>query len=236
MAVRILKNNIGSEIAKRFPFILIDECQDLSGNELEVLRQLKENGCCIHFIGDLNQSIYEFKRVSPDNIADYVKDFEKYTLSNNFRSCTEIVSFQKKLIGKSGSISQNVESKFGNHSLVYIEYRTPEEAIEKYVRLLDSMGCKEYDNKILVKQNALRKQLEKTTQNEFDTKELLLDKTRFDIQEMIKKYGGIFRGHLHRKACFDRTAPASAGCVRLRRRAKDPSGFLQSSGQCDQIQ
>lgn len=127
---------------------------------MEVLRQLKENGCCIHFIGDLNQSIYEFKRVSPDNIADYVKDFEKYTLSNNFRSCTEIVSFSEKLIGKSGSISQNVESKFGNHSLVYIEYRTPEEAIEKYVRLLDSMGCKEYDNKILVKQNALRKQLE----------------------------------------------------------------------------
>ena len=41
LAVRILKNNIGSEIAKRFPFILIDECQDLSGNELEVLRQLK---------------------------------------------------------------------------------------------------------------------------------------------------------------------------------------------------
>ena len=150
LAVRILKKNIGSEIAKRFPFILIDECQDLSGNELEVLRQLKENGCCIHFIGDLNQSIYEFKRVSPDNIADYVKDFEKYTLSNNFRSCTEIVSFSEKLIGKSGSISQNVESKFGNHSLVYIEYRTPEEAIEKYVRLLDSMGCKEYDNKILV--------------------------------------------------------------------------------------
>lgn len=36
------------------------------------------------------------------------------------------------------------------------------------------MGCKEYDNKILVKQNALRKQLEKTTQNEFDTKEPLV--------------------------------------------------------------
>ena len=48
------------------------------------------------------------------------------------------------------------------------------EVVEKYVRLLDSMGCKEYDNKILVKQNTLRKQLEKTTQNEFDTKEPLV--------------------------------------------------------------
>lgn len=63
LAVRILKKNIGTEIAKRFPLILIDECQDLSGNELEVLRQIQEKGCCIHLIGDLHQSIYDFKRV-----------------------------------------------------------------------------------------------------------------------------------------------------------------------------
>lgn len=36
------------------------------------------------------------------------------------------------------------------------------------------MGCKEYDNRIFVKQNSLRKQLEKTTQNKLDTKEPLI--------------------------------------------------------------
>lgn len=174
LAVRILKKNIGNEIAKRFPFILIDECQDLSGNELEVLRHLQEKGCCIHFIGDLNQSIYEFKRVNPDIILDYIKDFEKYALNSNFRSCKEIVAFSEQLIGKSDSISQNVESKFGNQALVYIEYKTPEEAVEKYVNLLDKMGCKRYNNRILVKQNSLRKQLEKSTKNGFDTKEPLV--------------------------------------------------------------
>lgn len=174
LAVRILKKNIGTEIAKRFPLILIDECQDLSGNELEVLRQLQEKGCCIHFIGDLKQSIYEFKRVNPDIIADYIKDFEKYTLNSNFRSCKEIVSFSEQLIGKTGSNSQNVESKFGNQALVYIEYETPEEAVEKYENLLDRMGCKTYNNRILVKQNSLRKQLEKSTSNGFDTKESLV--------------------------------------------------------------
>ncbi|MFR8180561.1 MAG: UvrD-helicase domain-containing protein [Dorea sp.] len=37
LAVRILKNDIGSLIAKRFPVIIIDECQDLSANELKYL-------------------------------------------------------------------------------------------------------------------------------------------------------------------------------------------------------
>lgn len=174
LAVRILKKNIGTEIAKRFPLILIDECQDLSGNELEVLRQIQEKGCCIHLIGDLHQSIYDFKRVNPDIIAEYIKDLKKYELNSNFRSCKEIVSFSEKLIGKSNSISENVESKFGNQALVYVEYKTPEEAVEKYASLLDRMGCKAYKNRILVKQNSLRKQLERSTKNEFDTKEPLI--------------------------------------------------------------
>lgn len=174
LAVKVLKSSIGNEIVKRFPLILIDECQDLSGNELKVLQQLKEKGCCIHFIGDLNQSIYEFKRVNPEEIAEYVKDFQKYTLTSNFRSCEEIVRFSEKLIDQEESVSRNVESKFKEGSLVYIEYKTPEEAIEKYVKLLTVLNCDQYNNKILVKQNSLRKQLEKATQEDFDSKEPLV--------------------------------------------------------------
>jgi len=174
LAVSILKKNIGDEIAKRFPFIYIDECQDLAGNELEVLSQLKAKGCHIHFIGDLNQSIYEFKRVNPDNVAEYIQDFKIYVLKYNFRSCKEIVNFSEKLLNQSESTSREVESKFGSQALVYIEYKTPEDAIEKYVKLLADLGCDQYVNRILVKQNALRKQLEKSTQNEVDTKEPLI--------------------------------------------------------------
>lgn len=174
LAVRIIRSDIGNEIVKRFPVILIDECQDLSGNELEVLRQLKEKGCCLHFIGDLNQSIYEFKRVNPDIIAEYVQSFQKYHLKKNFRSCKEIVNLSEQLMGQSESVSQGVESKFREQALVYIEYDTPEDAVKKYVDLLEKMGCKHYDNRILVKQNSLRKQLERATKDKYDTKEPLI--------------------------------------------------------------
>ena len=174
LAVKIVRSDIGNEIAKRFPIILIDECQDLSGNELEVLHQLKEKGCCLHFIGDLNQSIYDFKRVNPDIIAEYVNNFQKYNLTRNFRSCKEIVDFSEQLIGQTESVSQDVESKFKEHALIYIEYETPEDAVKKYVDLLGKLGCKHYDSRILVKQNSLRKQLERTTKDKYDTKEPLV--------------------------------------------------------------
>lgn len=173
-AVRVLKKDMGEEIVKRFPLILIDECQDLSGNELAVLRQLKEKDCHVHFIGDLNQSIYEFKRVNPDEINEYIKDFTEFKLNSNFRSCKEIVSLSERLITQSESVSENIESKFGKQALVYIEYKSPEDAIQKYVKLLNELGCNDYDNRILVKQNSLRKQLEKSTKSGMDTKESLI--------------------------------------------------------------
>lgn len=174
LAVRILKSSIGEEIAKRFPLILIDECQDLSGNELEVLQELKEKGCHIHFIGDLNQSIYEFKQVDQSKIEDFVSDFQKYALRTNFRSCKEIVCLSKELLEQPEDIKWCTKNNRCENALVYIEYSEPEEAVKKYVELLESMGWEEYDNMILVKQNSLRKQLEESVRNDFDTKEPLI--------------------------------------------------------------
>ena len=76
LAEKVLATNAGARIAKRFPVIFIDECQDLSGNELKVVDALKKWGCTIHCIGDLNQSIYEFKRVDPKEIEKYIQNYK----------------------------------------------------------------------------------------------------------------------------------------------------------------
>ena len=174
LAVRILKGDIGTAIAKRFPVIIIDECQDLSGNELEVLKSLSDQGCYIHCIGDLNQSIYDFKNVKPEFISEYLKGFEPYSLTLNYRSCKEIVDFSNKLIHSEESESILTDSILGINSLMYIEYGTPLEAIEKYVDILKYLKWENYENRILVKQNSLKKLLENTTQGLYDEKEPLL--------------------------------------------------------------
>jgi len=51
------RNDIAENLARRFPFIIVDECQDLSWIQLEILGLLKQAGITVHFVGDLNQAI-----------------------------------------------------------------------------------------------------------------------------------------------------------------------------------
>ena len=59
--------DIPEMIAKRFPIIFVDECQDLSYVQLELLATLCKKGCKLHLIGDLNQAIYGFRKIEPDD-------------------------------------------------------------------------------------------------------------------------------------------------------------------------
>lgn len=67
IAFEVLKRDtrISKLLAVRFPLLLIDECQDLSWIEISILDLLKAAGANLHFVGDLNQSIYEFKDADP---------------------------------------------------------------------------------------------------------------------------------------------------------------------------
>lgn len=178
LAVEILSKDMGDKIAKRFPVIFIDECQDLSGNELKVLHLLQKRGCAIHCIGDLNQSIYEFKRVEPDEIKEFVQGYKQKGLNVNFRSCKEIVEFSEKLIGNTGCRSANEKNQFGDKALVYIEYENPEDAIKIYMSLLEKYDFMEKDNRVLVRQNSVRLQIEKSTRKDYDENEPLIVATQ----------------------------------------------------------
>ncbi len=91
-----------SLISMRFPFIIVDECQDLSWIQLQILDKLREQGTVLHFVGDLNQAIYDFKRVDPQQIESYTKmhKFKPLSLSYNFRSCQPIIDVCRKIVGK----------------------------------------------------------------------------------------------------------------------------------------
>lgn len=74
----------------RYSCIFVDEAQDL--NELQyqlVLHLAKRLEACLVLIGDPNQTIYHFRGASPRHLLQY--DADRFTLSQNFRSCPTIV-------------------------------------------------------------------------------------------------------------------------------------------------
>lgn len=98
---------LAERIAARFPVIIVDECQDLSLGQLALLELLREKGSALHFVGDLNQSIYEFRKVDPRDTEGYIRDkgFVKIRLTNNYRSCQPIVSVCENIKGNPEAIT-----------------------------------------------------------------------------------------------------------------------------------
>jgi len=116
-------------LSKRFPLIVVDECQDLSWIQLEILGYLQNSGLKLHFVGDVNQAIYEFKDVDPTNVLKFV-DNKKFNIQNlhiNYRSNQDIINLSQKIVAGT-KVNAAEKIKF-NNSCICITYK--KESIHK---------------------------------------------------------------------------------------------------------
>ncbi|WP_312421905.1 ATP-dependent helicase [Anaerospora hongkongensis] len=109
-AIHLLKKpDIVKLVSKRFPVIIIDECQDLSPVQLELISMLQAEGTKFHFVGDLNQAIYEFRKVDPNLIKAHVRDTQmiEMKLTKNYRSIQCIVDICSSIMGTNSIKGRN---------------------------------------------------------------------------------------------------------------------------------
>lgn len=139
LVFRIVENcsNIRENLVKRFPYLLIDECQDLSPMQLKTLELLLKAGSKLTLVGDLNQSIYAFREVNPERTGQFIEkhNLRKLYLSHNFRSNQMVVNvferiFQSNIIGH--------EKERLKSSLILIEYEENEipQLTNRYLELI----------------------------------------------------------------------------------------------------
>jgi len=131
LCYRLLANNdLSKKLAARFPLLLVDECQDLSYCQLKILGRLSQAGAKLHFVGDLNQAIYEFRKVDPQRVKSFVDayNFENVSLPDNFRSCQGIVDLCSKLVTTKTVTGR--DSDVPGHACVYFKYSHPDELAE----------------------------------------------------------------------------------------------------------
>lgn len=79
---------------KQYPFILVDEFQDINRVQYDVVKLLAYPENNIFIVGDDDQSIYSFRGAKPDIMKQFLKDYknaEKYTLNINYRCSPQIV-------------------------------------------------------------------------------------------------------------------------------------------------
>ncbi len=93
-------NKFKLKLSKMFDYIFIDEFQDTSSNQYEILKHLKNENNYFFAVGDPDQSIYNFRGASEAVIFKYLEDFKarKYEILINYRSYLKIIEVANKLI------------------------------------------------------------------------------------------------------------------------------------------
>jgi DNA helicase-2/ATP-dependent DNA helicase PcrA len=98
----------------KFPYIFVDEFQDTSPIQAEILKKLSEKESVIGVIGDKAQSIYEFQGADVSQfIAFKINGMKEYKIEGNHRSTVEIINILN-IIRNDASLNQySPENKHG---------------------------------------------------------------------------------------------------------------------------
>lgn len=102
-AIRLLKKNPGllESVRKRYPFIQVDEAQDTSKLQFELIELLAGPSANLFLVADDDQSIYGFRGAYPEYLLEFPNRFENarlYPLNINFRSDENIVKTASSMI------------------------------------------------------------------------------------------------------------------------------------------
>ncbi|WP_329243150.1 UvrD-helicase domain-containing protein [Actinoallomurus sp. NBC_01490] len=137
-------------VGVRFAEIIVDEAQDCGEEELAALEFLRQCGVTIVMVGDLDQSIFEFRRALPDKVAAYGASLPStVAMTENFRSSPAVCSFNNAL--RSGPMT---ESAAGAHAsvttpVILISYTQPSTIAAQVITLGQRYGIAAADLVIL---------------------------------------------------------------------------------------
>jgi DNA helicase II / ATP-dependent DNA helicase PcrA len=173
--------NLLANYQERYQYILVDEYQDTSGTQNNLVELLisywdKPN---VFVVGDDDQSIYRFQGANIENMLQfattYKNDLLTVVLTSNYRSTQPILDISKTLINRNEErlvkqiphlskelVSSNLLVNTLLHSPVLIEYQTTREemiSIVKQVEQLLQQGVKPGEIGIIYKENKYGEEL-----------------------------------------------------------------------------
>lgn len=126
-------------IWKRYSYIVIDECQDLTRVQLEIIRNmyLEKEGSCILFLTDVAQSIYSHSWLSKHSFKSIGFNMagKSNILSKNYRTTKQIAMAAYSLLGKDVTLNMSddfVEPVLVERNGVKPQYHSFGEAKEEF--------------------------------------------------------------------------------------------------------
>lgn len=140
LAYKLLDENpsIIRFIKAKFPFLFIDEFQDTSPIQYEILEKLSTSGMTTGVIGDWGQSIYEFQGANPKLFQEIsLEKMEEIKIKTNYRSSSDIVSLLNNI---RSDITQTNNSEVENGQIMIL-VGSYFDVIDEVERLIGDKPC-----------------------------------------------------------------------------------------------
>lgn len=127
----------------KYQYILIDEFQDISRVQYEIIKLLAKPQDNLFIVGDDDQSIYRFRGAKPEIMLNFKKDYpqaKQILLDTNYRSTKEILHTANRLIEKNNvRFSKKIKSDNDIGKPVDIkEFKNQQDESTYVLRLIDS--------------------------------------------------------------------------------------------------
>lgn len=161
VSIRVLKRypDLAKLLAARYPYIIIDEAQDISKEQMKIFDLLIANGLKnIILVGDSDQAIYEWRNAEPQIFIDKCIDsgWNHITINENFRSSQKICN-ATKIFSTLDSISKAVgfEAKYEyKPTVIKYDQNDVETLISKFINICNENDVKMENAAILTRGKA----------------------------------------------------------------------------------
>lgn len=129
-------------LAQRYPYIVVDEAQDIGSIHGTLLELLIDEGTTVSLVGDPNQAIYEFAHAD----GSFLRNFDpgvtgqKEILPDNRRSIQPLVDVTNKLSNTNYQSTRSIPSrKSGPYLIIYKDTELPK-VRETFAEMLATHG------------------------------------------------------------------------------------------------
>ena len=129
------ESEISQRWANKFDFVQVDEVQDTHLSEYGIIKHLAANSGNLGMIGDLDQTIYEWRGSQPDKVIKQFKhDFHptKYSLTWNYRATKTLLNaasgFANSFENRQTKITPAPECKDGDLIKIHLAENEEQEA------------------------------------------------------------------------------------------------------------
>lgn len=169
LPLELLQGEHGDALRGRFEHVLVDEFQDTSERQYEVLHMLSRGHRNVCVVGDDDQCIYSWRGANPGNFERFEQDFPELLqvkLEQNYRSTGTILDAANAVIALNRSRrSKRLWSAAGQGHPIHIYHAEDEtgeaEQIARRIRELQMRDGTRYgDCAVLLRTNSLTRPLE----------------------------------------------------------------------------